>query len=397
MGRLFLLTTTSLLFCCIGAGAQVIPGIHGWLQAQQAGGTVLRPQPVAGDSRSIVYFIQKPVAQNQNSDNWFMELVTAELHKAKYTETQKGVTNTAEGISLYITEIKDSSAQKWYACYMAYLLSNRQVRLARVVSSADAGYFQSNTQQVSQHFANLCIQERKAPPTVPEKEKATVVKPAPAAPGKEVSKEAVNSSVQSIIMHLEYESGMGGGIYPVYNPYVLFKNGDLYKEPLGSLASLDIAASKTAEPKKWGTWKMNGSQLVVYWPEEKPKYQNSTWEKSSYKNVQPAKKGELLQGSFKSISGGGNTAMGGDLMIVMASNISFNSNGQFTLAKVTGSSDNNWTTSSNSNEAGSYRLDGYAIELKYNNGKTEQRLFYFYPDSRQHFGIGGNVYMPKRN
>jgi hypothetical protein len=52
--------------------------------------------------------------------------------------------------------------------------------------------------------------------------------------------------------------------------------------------------------------------------------------------------------------------------------------------------------SSKSDESGTYKLDGYAIELKYNNGKTERRFFYFYPDSKKHFGIGYSVYMPKR-
>jgi predicted secreted protein len=49
---------------------------------------------------------------------------------------------------------------------------------------------------------------------------------------------------------------------------------------------------------------------------------------------------------------------------------------------------------SNSNSAGTYKLNGYSIEMRYNNGEVVRRLFYFYPDSRTTFGIGGDAYVP---
>jgi hypothetical protein len=198
-------------------------------------------------------------------------------------------------------------------------------------------------------------------------------------------------------MHLEYEAGMGGAIYPVYNAYILFKDGSIYKHPVTSPADLDMPGSKQREPKNWGTWKIDADKLLVYWPLEKPKYQNSTWEKSSNKNVMPAKKGETLEGSFKTLTGGGNTALGSDVLVVAAANITFNQQGKFTLAKTAGvsSGSDTWeNTNSKTDEAGAYILDGYTIELKYNNGKIQRQFFYFYPDSRKHFGIAKSFYMP---
>jgi hypothetical protein len=205
-------------------------------------------------------------------------------------------------------------------------------------------------------------------------------------------------TIHAVIMHLEYEAGMGGAIYPVYNPYILFKDGSIYQKPVTSPADMDMAALKQTEPDKWGTWKMDVNKLLVYWPLEKPKYQNSTWEKSSYKNVMPAKKGETLEGSFKTLTGGGNTALGGNVLTVAAANITFNQRGKFTLAKTAGVSSGGdiWeNTNSKTDEAGTYKLDGYTIELKYNNGKTKRQFFYFYPDSRNHFGISKSAYLPK--
>jgi hypothetical protein len=121
---------------------------------------------------------------------------------------------------------------------------------------------------------------------------------------------------------------------------------------------------------------------------------SSFWKASSYKQVSPARQGETLAGQFKTISSSGNTALGGDAMVVASANISFASNGQFTLAKSGGGSAGNWAGSSQSHETGTYRLENYMIELKCRNGNTERRFFYFYPDSRQHFGIGKSAYLP---
>ena len=163
------------------------------------------------------------------------------------------------------------------------------------------------------------------------------------------------------------------------------------------MADLLITASKQKEPLSWGRWKMQGTTLTAVWPAEKPRDQHTNWEKNSYYTVNGAKKGEQLEGSFKTLSGGGNTALGGDVMVVSAANISFNKEGKFTLARVAGVSSGRdfWeNTNSKSNEAGTYFLDEYTIELKYNNGTTERSFFFFYPDSRKHFGIGQRIYMP---
>lgn len=44
--------------------------------------------------------------------------------------------------------------------------------------------------------------------------------------------------------------------------------------------------------------------------------------------------------------------------------------------------------------AGKYVLNGYSLELRYNNGQVQQKSFYFYPDSKETFGIGTSAYVP---
>ena len=255
--------------------------------------------------------------------------------------------------------------------------------------------------QASKHFGQLAQQDMKSNTTVAEKNNnipKTVVQnktDAMISKGKGIK----SAEIHSVIMHLEYESGIGGGIYPVYNAYILLKNGSIYKYPEVSPADLLVTESQKTEPLKWGTWKMNGGVLTTYWAAEKPRNQNESWEKSTYYIVPGAKKGERLEGIFKTLSGGGNTALGGEVMVVAAANITFATDGKFTLASVAGVSSGRdiWeNTNSSSNAEGMYYLDEYTIELKYNNGKTERRFFFFYPDSKKHFGIGQSIYMPKR-
>jgi hypothetical protein len=48
------------------------------------------------------------------------------------------------------------------------------------------------------------------------------------------------------------------------------------------------------------------------------------------------------------------------------------------------------------NEAGTYTLNDYSMELHFNNGTVIRRMFYFYLQGSTHFGIGSSVYAPKQ-
>jgi hypothetical protein len=382
--------------------SQIIPPIPGWTVAKQSDDKILSFQSIIGNSNSVTYRVHKQSTINEDLSDWFNSAIALDIKKEKWTETQKGSLQESNGLLIYVTEMTDAASKKWYLLYLAHGFGKSQARLARVLGSPQADFFQSNAEEATKHFARLVTQDRNTNTTIAETEKPqlppkkeVIINPQlPAAKLNGLQ----NDKIYSTIMHLEYESGMGGGIYPVYNPYILFKDGSIYKDPVEGLTIFNAAASRTAEPEKWGTWKISGTTLNLYWPGEKPKYQNSSWEKSSYYNISPAKKNETLEGSFKTLTGGGNTALGGDVLVVAAATITFSNDGKFTLAKAAGVSSGRdiWeNTNSKSDEAGYYKLDQYSIELKYNNGKTENRFFYFYPDSRKHFGIAGSVYMPK--
>jgi hypothetical protein len=397
-----LYTVTAMLLCCCGFSQTITP-IPGWTNVKVSTPGIAAAQSTSAGDNYGLYQVRRQEVNNEELKAWFNSGIQADLQKEKWTEQNKGSFNATTDILIYITEVTDAAQKKWYLLYMGYGFGNKQVRMARLSSTHDKDFFQANGTLVSKHFGKLASQDMKGNASIPENKeentaaKKTVVqnkKVAIASPGKGVK----STDIHSVIMHLEYESGMGGGIYPVYNAYILFKNGSIYKYPVVSPADLLVAVSKQTEPLKWGTWQMNGTIISSYWAAEQPKYQHETWEKSSYYITVAAKKGEQLEGSFKTLSGGGNTALGGDVMVMTSENISFAKDGKFTTARVAGVSSGRdiWeNTNSSSNEAGTYLLDEYTIELRYNNGKTERSFFFFYPDSKKHFGIGQSIYMPK--
>lgn len=205
--------------------------------------------------------------------------------------------------------------------------------------------------------------------------------------------------IHQVVIHLEYQTGVGGAVYPVYNPYILYKDGSIYKHPVTSPMDLDTAASRKDEARKWGTWKLENGILKTMWPHEKEKYRTSDWKVSSYKQVRTPSRGETVGGAFKALSGGGNTSFGGDIQTFVSTHLCFSDAGKFTLNKAAGTMGaSQWETHYGKDaDAGTYEFDSYTIEMKFNSGKKERRFFYFYPDSKQYFGIGKSVYTPLKN
>jgi hypothetical protein len=74
-------------------------------------------------------------------------------------------------------------------------------------------------------------------------------------------------------------------------------------------------------------------------------------------------------------------------------NVSFDSN-KFTFESIGGGSSDALTAYGSQSKAGTYELNGYSITLRFNNGTVEKKFFYFYPDSKDVFGIGTRYYVP---
>jgi hypothetical protein len=192
------------------------------------------------------------------------------------------------------------------------------------------------------------------------------------------------------ILHLEYRYGFGGFVEVVYKPYLLFKDGSIYENLDTSLDKLDLAKSKQQETEHWGTWKKEGDDLVITWNQEDPE----KWKKETIFEAKPAVAGEKINGKFRSLTGRGNLALGGDVLVFTTTTIAMDDN-KFTFETTSGGSTSSVTSYTSEDKAGTYALDGYTITLRFNNGSVEKKFFYFFPDEKTVFGIGTRYFVKK--
>jgi hypothetical protein len=384
-----------------------IAPVKNWKSETRADRTVFIP---AGETDKFLYEVL-PVQKSSGSnlEKWIRDKAAGEMLK-RGLRLSNGGELTLQQQENYIAcggVVTDGKSQKLMFLCMASEQPSHQIRYGQIISYIANQEYNSTA---INHFIALTQQDAVAAKNNNDKHKPVDIKepspkvPAPPVVNKPNGKLLTHEEIKGVVMNMETGMGAGGMIILEYRPYLMLKNGKVYKYPEQDPYSINIAALQQSEPQHWGTWKQEGSVMVVTLP-EKGKLVTERWDDNWYW-AQPAKKGQLLKGSFKSVGGGGNTSMGGGAMIFISENISFNEKGQFTTAKVTGGSNSDFgvdvSTYNHSENAGTYRFNGYSLELRFNNGKISRQFFYFYPDSKDPkdkepgFGIGGSAYVPVR-
>jgi hypothetical protein len=182
-----------------------------------------------------------------------------------------------------------------------------------------------------------------------------------------------------------FRTGAGGMRLPAWRPYLLFKDGTAYAEPKLAPDQMDLARSRQNEAERWGTWtkRAGGKTLSMPGHALMPTAQC----------VAPAAAGTSIQGSYKHVGGGGNTISGGHASFVHSDHYLFYSDGRFRCGSFSGLvSPGASAATHRASRTGHYRIEGYSIDLRYDDG-GEAHLF-FYADSEQLLHIGGDDYVP---
>jgi len=191
-----------------------------------------------------------------------------------------------------------------------------------------------------------------------------------------VARTAAAEEVQGIYLR---EKGSLAMLNFRYAPQLLFKNGEVYTDIAVPLEDLDIAASKQAEPERWGQWRKEGDQVYFDLPEGEKKVK-------LYKNaVVPAADNLQLEGvwshQFASVS------IDSQSSFVLERDIGFSANGIYATGKFTGGSGSGTggTATGYSSEGlspkGTYRISGYTVEFTQQDGSVKRELFFFYPEN----------------
>lgn len=400
------------------ATAQSVQPMLGWKMEEAKGRYLFKPTAVFSDADKEFSYEILPLekADGHSFDEWFTGSIDKNMRLSGYSLPKHKEKNNISysALSSYSSKMVDRNGKVWYVAYMAYRTSSQQFRLAKLFSSPDITYYTNCMKSAAMHFGKLAKTEGafetsnlsdvvksnnlpQPPASVLAEKVATTPAPTPVTQTVTTIAHGLKATeIKGIVMNLEYSYGVGGAIMSGYTPYLLLNDGSLYSNPVVSPYEFDVALSKQKEPQKWGTWKISGNAISVNWP---ARHKAERWDKNWFW-ARPAAGNEKIEGAFVNAVDA-NAAPGGNVMTVSSKNILFNNAGRFALTSI--AVNNNYTdysiaTSAYSkrDEAGSYSLNGYSIELKFNNGTTMRRAFYFYPKDKAHFGIGNHVYMPKR-
>jgi hypothetical protein len=398
----YLLLLAGFLLPALLYAQAIIPPIPGWKMEVNKDTYRFIPPSLLNSAANFEYDIM-PVEKSNGIDlgEWLKAAATKDLHGAGYSGTSPGVLKTVNNSSdllTYSALTNDGSGKKLAVIYFAYVRPDHGVRYGKIVRLRE--YTGTYINVAANHFVAILKQEMTPGKTITPGVAATEEKPiTTAAQPTQVNgsgKGITAAEIKGVLLHSETRLGVGGMLIFVYFPYLLLKNGSLYEHLTVSPADINEAQSRQSEPTKWGTWKLDGKALIVtHRNKDGSMTKPNRWTGWSW--ASPAKPNEKLNRTYGSISGGGNTAMGGGSMVVSSKYITFNSQGQFTYESVGGGSYNGSTGSvsaySSKNSAGTYVLDGYSIELRFNNGQVNRQSFYFY-DDKDHgvIGIGNNPY-----
>jgi hypothetical protein len=218
----------------------------------------------------------------------------------------------------------------------------------------------------------------------------------PEDPGLRLSAAAFNAGVNKGIkpnqidgVYLEQNTGFGvGGMVIIrYDPVLMLKDGWAYDGWRLTPADLDVNLSRKLEPESWRRFERKNDQIRI-------QEQDGKWSKfEKWSQVGSARSGDALQGTFSSIGGGGNTAMGGNTMIAVVDAYTFKKDGTFKTDKSVSASGGNEATDPNgppgvvatsqNSSSGTYRLDGYTLELRYGNGRVMRRAFLWFDEKEK--------------
>ena len=202
------------------------------------------------------------------------------------------------------------------------------------------------------------------------------------------------SQIEAILMYwTDDQAGFTMQVHTYF--YLVLKDGTFRDGlPPAVFGDVDVAAAKKGESNLWGHWTRDGNLYHLVWPNKF----NIKLDSGALR--QPARPGEMLDGLYKGFS----AYSTGYSVSTSEWSVQFSRDGHFLKSanrSVVGSAGgvggavisddkgttstmggSNFATSHNrpaarpaASRAGTYKLDGYAIELDYDNGVVERRPF----------------------
>lgn len=211
----------------------------------------------------------------------------------------------------------------------------------------------------------------------------------------DASLDAAAAAIDSFAFATRAKLGVGGHVALDIYPVVLFRSGELLTDVRGLRFAEGLAAHRAAHPKAWSRWRREGGQLQVL--------KGGEWTKLPFNRTYARLPADLrLAGKFRSTTGSGNVAVGGDQAVTAVDEYRFSPDGRVVRSGTVGSSSGAGGTSvvtrvGPNERSGRYRVDGLLLRIDYDDGSREQRVLITDPDKPGGaMWLDGESYVPRR-
>lgn len=191
--------------------------------------------------------------------------------------------------------------------------------------------------------------------------------------------QALLAQIDSFAFATRPKMGVGGFIALDIYPVVLLRSGEALDDVEGLMFPGGLDAHKRAHPDDWTRWRRSGGKLE--WQTKKG------WEAMPFqKTYASLPDGFRLDGLYRYLSGTGTVAVGGTQSVTAFNQYQFFSDGRVirgggvgsTGSTAPGASDTGGTSvatrSVAPNRRGQYRIDRLVLDIRYDDGSSEQRI-----------------------
>ena len=242
-------------------------------------------------------------------------------------------------------------------------------------------------------------------PPVPDARPAP--SPAPSAPDAAgPPRHAANwDQVEGVYFRSTTGFGVGGLMTIDFEPLIFLRDGTYYEIADTALEDVDLAAERAARPKRFGRWSAKGAGFVL--TDARGRANDYALGDGSFFRAFPAVANERVARAYRRLSGGGNTALGGDVAISVESRYDFHADGSYGRGGSVGATNSGASTGvgtaiarRRAPEGGRYALDRHTLTLTAADGRT-RRLFFAYGSQkdppeidREMIFVGDDVFSP---
>ncbi len=202
--------------------------------------------------------------------------------------------------------------------------------------------------------------------------------PAAPAPQPDPVPAATLAQIDSFAFATRPTIGVGGFVGLDIYPVVLFKSGELLTDVRGLRFEGGLGAHRQAKPEAWSQWRRSGGKVQVL--------KKGEWTNLPFTKTYARLPADLrLSGNYRSLSGTGNVALGGQQSVTRVDEYRFSPDGRVARSGAIGSSSQTGDTrvvahGKTGERTGRYRVDGLLLRISYDDGASEQRVLITDPD-----------------